>query len=482
MRNAHFLSHHDSATVVSTRADRHFGLNSSHKVTQNMARNIVQNIAVIGGGVAGLGAAWLLSRRHHVSLFEASSAFGGHAHTAFIGPESTAVDTGFIVYNTLNYPNLIALFEHLGVPTAASDMSFGVSLAEAYGDGRLEYAGSDINTLFAQRRNLLRPRFWRMLLDLRRFYRDAPSYLARCDDALTIGELLLEQGYSTAFIDDHLIPMAAAIWSASRDAIRAYPAAAFIRFFANHGLLQLTDRPQWRTVRGGSLEYVRRLLADCELRAVTEAGIVAVRRTGGKAMIIFADGSQETFDAVVLAVHADQALALLRDASADERSILAPFSYSENQVYLHADIAFMPRHRRAWSSWNYIEPQGATPGSPLCVSYWMNRLQPLTTAAELFVTLNPPQAPRPELTYGTYRYAHPQFSAATAAARERLHLIQGAQSTWFCGAWCGHGFHEDGLQAGLWVAEQFGATRPWPNAGLFDRMPSGCQQRLAHAA
>lgn len=426
-------------------------------------------IAVVGAGISGLGAAWALSRKHAVTLFDANDYIGGHANTVEVEVEgaNVAVDTGFIVYNELNYPNLVALFEHLGVPVADSDMSFGVSLD----DGALEYSGTGLRGLFAQRRNLARPRFWRMLADVRRFYAEAPGYLAGDADALTLGDLLKRHAYSDAFVEDHLVPMAAAIWSASRDDIRAYPADAFIRFFINHGLLRFSGRPQWRTVVGGSREYVRRLLADADLRVARGIGVTRVRRLPTHVVIERDDGLAETFDEVVIATHADEALALLDAPSHDERTVLGGFAYTPNRAWLHRDASLMPRRRDAWSSWNYIRSGSGRDDAPLAVTYWMNRLQPLATPHDLFVTLNPPREPAPGLVHGVFDYTHPLFTRGSAEQRLRSHRVQGVNRTWFCGAWLGSGFHEDGLQSGLWVAERLGAPRPWSNAGPFDRLP-----------
>ena len=429
----------------------------------------VKKIAVVGGGIAGLGAAWSLARWHDVTLYESEARLGGHANTVEIDDNgrAVAVDTGFIVYNVRNYPNLIALFDHLGVPTAASEMSFGVSL----GNGRLEYAGSDLDGLFAQRRNAVSPRFWRMLCDIRRFYAAAPGYLDTYAADLSVHELLEREGYSEAFVDDHLIPMAAAIWSASRSDIGQYPAAAFIRFFDNHGLLDLGRRPQWRTVRGGSREYISRLVDDTVLTIRTDAAIASIIRDGGGVTLVDQRGQRERFDEVVLATHADQALDLLADATLAERTVLGGFRYSDNVAYLHEDRRLMPRRRAAWSSWNYLQGEASDDNSPLCVTYWMNCLQPLATQRQLLVTLNPAFEPPAILTHGRYAYAHPIFTMATALQQENSIAIQGRQRTWFCGSYLGHGFHEDALQSGLWVAEQLGCERPWANTGAFERLP-----------
>ena len=437
-----------------------------------------KRIAVIGAGIAGLGAAWALAKCHAVTLYEQDERCGGHANTVEIddGGSPLAVDTGFIVYNARNYPHLVALFEHLDVPTTPSDMSFAVSLD----GGRVEYAGSDLNGLFAQRRNTLRPRFWRMLHDIQRFYRHAPRYLERGLAGLSIGALLDAEGYSAAFVEDHLVPMAAAIWSASRADIRQYPADAFIRFFDNHGLLTLTQRPQWRTVTGGSREYVSRLLADAPLDARLAARVARLDRSGDGVRVTDAQGHAQHFDDVVVATHADQALALLGDADADERAVLGAVHYSDNVAWLHEDPAHMPRRRAAWSSWNYIHDVRLGEARPLSVSYWMNRLQPLATQRDLIVTLNPLSAPR--AAHGRFEYTHPIFNRETATAQHRSLALQGRRRTWYCGAWLGHGFHEDGLQSGLWVAEQLGAVVPWRDAAGFDRLPDGYAAERSRAA
>jgi predicted NAD/FAD-binding protein len=415
-------------------------------------------VAVVGAGISGLSCAWLLSQRHDVEVFEADGRIGGHSHTvdAPAAGGTVPVDTGFIVYNEPAYPNLTALFKHLGVPTRESDMSFAVSLDR----GALEYAGTDLNGLFAQRSNLLRPRFWAMLRELMRFYREAPRDAATSGDQ-SLEAYLDERGYGRAFRDDHLYPMGAAIWSATAAGIGEYPVAAFVRFCQNHGLLQVNDRPAWRTVDGGSREYVRRLTQGFGERIHRDEPVVAVARTAGGVRLGTRRGTwTEPFDQVVLACHADQALPMLTQPTDAETRLLGAFPYTRNHAVLHRDPALMPRRRAVWSSWNYLADRrgDAMP----TVTYWMNRLQPHLPKEPLFVSLNPHVAPRPEHLIRTEVYEHPRFDAGAIAAQRELWSLQGQQRTWFCGAYFGSGFHEDGLQAGLAVAEALGGVRrPW---------------------
>ena len=428
------------------------------------------DIAVVGSGISGLSAAWLLAGagRHRVTLYESESRTGGHSHT--VEADGMAVDTGFIVYNDATYPNLVALFDHLGVPTRAAEMSFAVSLDR----GRLEYSGTDLGGLFAQRRNLVSPRFWTMMRDLVRFYRRAPRDLPTLGD-ITLGAYLDAIGCGAAFRDDHLYPMAAAIWSTPVADIPGYPAAAFVRFCENHGLLKLSGRPVWRTVEGGSRSYVTRLVAGLGDGVVTRTPVHAVRRLlAGGAVLELGDGGQRRFDAVVLACHADQSLRMLADADAQERRILGAFGYRANAMVLHADESLMPRRRRVWSSWNYASEQALVGASALSVTYWMNRLQGIPDTHPLFVTLNPIREPDPAKVFRRERYEHPVFDAAAIAAQATLWSLQGVRDTWFCGAYFGAGFHEDGLQAGLAVAEQLGGVRrPWSVADESGRIHVG---------
>jgi predicted NAD/FAD-binding protein len=418
-------------------------------------------IAVVGSGISGLSASWLLSQAHDVTLYESAGRLGGHANTALVPqPDGrhVAVDTGFIVYNEATYPNFTALMAHLDVATKATEMSFAVSLDE----GRLEYSGTSLSGLFAQRRNLVNPRFWSMLGDLRRFYaqasRDAGSL---SESGTSLGDYLDAGRYGEAFRDDHLLPMAAAIWSAPCSEILSYPAAAFIRFHHNHGLLKLTDRPVWRTITGGSRSYVEKLRAAFYGELAVGCAVRRIHRSAGDVLVEDANGALQRFDHVVIATHADEALALLAEPSAQEAALLGAFRYSSNRAVLHTDVALMPRRKAAWASWNHLGDR-AIPEAPCAVTYWMNRLQGLASEKPLFVTLNPPQEPRPETVLREEMYGHPIFDGPALAAQDRLWSLQGLRGTWFCGAHFGAGFHEDGLQAGLAVAEDLGGVRrPW---------------------
>jgi uncharacterized protein len=427
-------------------------------------------IAVIGSGISGMSAAWLLSERHHVTVYEKDERLGGHTNTVNVpGPGGEiAVDTGFIVYNEPAYPNLTALFRHLGVATKASDMSFAVSLD----GGRFEYSGTDLNGLFAQRRNLVSPRFWSMLMDLRRFYRDATGDLPSLG-MISLGAYLDRHKFGAAFRDDHLLPMAAAIWSAPSRTLLDYPAASFIRFCDNHGLLKISGRPIWRTVEGGAKTYIASLTARSADRIRVGCGATAVARLAAGVRVRDARGGVEDFDHVVFACHGDQALALLDDPDEHETAGLQAFRYSRNRALLHRDPGLMPQRKRVWASWNYLGARAASAETrELCVTYWMNRLQGIQEDQPLFVTLNPIAEPRGGTLIAEEIYEHPIFDADALAAQQAIWGRQGTRNTWFCGAHFGSGFHEDGLQSGLAVAERLGGLRrPWNVAGESDRIP-----------
>jgi uncharacterized protein len=438
-----------------------------------------KNIAVIGSGIAGMSAAWLLSQGHSVTLYEKNGRIGGHSNTVMVNTSSGSipVDTGFIVFNDATYPNLIALFEHLGVPTKASDMSFGVSL----NGGRTEYSSVGASAFLAGGRNLMSPRFWSMTLDLLRFYQHAPlEMLETRDEMISLGEYLKRRGYGDPFQRDHLLPQAAAIWSASMAEIHHYPACAFVRFFENHGLLKLKGRPQWRTVEGGSRAYVEKLTTAYADNVRLNAGAVSVRRDAGAAWVRDAQGRADRYDDVVIATHGDEALAMLDDPSADERALLGAFRYAKNRAVLHTDAGLMPKREPLWASWNYV---GDNPDGGCVVSYWMNKLQRLPCRENIFLTLNPRTMPRPDTILYETEYDHPMFDAAAMRAQERVWSLQGVRNTWFCGAHFGAGFHEDGLQAGLAVAEQLGGVRrPWSVADESGRIHLGAAPVLEPVA
>ena len=420
-------------------------------------------IAVIGSGISGLSCAWLLSRQHNVTLFEKDDRFGGHSHTVTL--EGThapiAVDTGFIVFNERTYPNLTAFFKYLGVAVSDTDMSFGVSLD----NGKTEYSGTDLDGLFAQRLNLINPKFWRMIVDILRFYKASQEWQKRIGPGTTLRQLLKRQGYSQTFIDEHLLPMGAAIWSTPAAQILDYPALAFLRFCENHGLLQLSDRPQWKTVKGGSRQYVQKVIGQIEPGALTHSCVRKVRRYPDHVVISDIQGREHYFDHVVMACHADTSLKLLSEPDELEQLLLGSFRFQRNRAVLHGDKRFMPQNTKAWASWNYL---GSGENDGPAVTYWMNRLQHIDDKP-LFVTLNPDSDPAP--IYGCYLYDHPVFDRRAIEAQAQLWHLQGRHRTWFCGAWFGYGFHEDGLQSGLAVAEELGGQRrPWRVEGENDRL------------
>ena len=416
-----------------------------------------RRIAVVGSGIAGAVAAWALHPGADVTLYEAEDRPGGHTSTVDIDYDGTpiAVDTGFIVYNELNYPGLTALFRHLGVATQASSMGFSLSLDE----GRLEWCGDSLPKMFARRRNVLSPSFLWMLREILRFNRQC---LEDRDQGLighaTIGEYLSRRRFSAGFRDDYLIPMAAAIWSSPRIRILDFPATAFIDFFENHRLLH-DERPVWRTVSGGSRRYHDRQLAPLGDQLKLAAPVRTVLRDA-YGVTVWADGHEpERFDDIILAVHSDQALAMLGDASPTEQAILSAVTYRPNRVVLHRDERLMPKRKAAWSAWNYLRSSAGE--QEASVTYWMNRLQGIDETKPLFVSLNPAVEPRPELVFGQWSFEHPQFDARALSAQARLDDIQGVRNTRFAGAWTGRGFHEDGLRSGVAAAVALGAVVPW---------------------
>lgn len=414
-------------------------------------------IGIVGAGISGLGAAWLLSRAHEVVVYEAEDRIGGHTATIDVNVdgEHHAIDTGFIVFNDRTYPDFIRLLDELGVASQPTTMSFSVS-----GESEdIEYAGTSLATLFAQRRNLLRPGFLRMLRDILRFNRHAGADLAagRIAPGMPLGDYLRQHGYSREFRDWYLIPMGAAIWSSGTQAMERFPLAFFVRFFDNHGLLTVNDQPQWRTIRGGSRAYLEPLTARFAAAIRTGDPAQHILRTDSGARIQLRSGHVDYVDHVVLATHSDQALALLADASAAEQSILGAIPYQDNDVVLHTDTRLLPRRRNVWSSWNYR--LGADAAALPVLSYDMNILQRIESDHTFCVTLNATAAIDPARILGRYRYSHPVFTLAGVDAQQRWAEINGIRRTWFCGAWWANGFHEDGVASARRVAAGLGV--PW---------------------
>lgn len=410
-------------------------------------------IAVVGSGIAGLASAWLLSRTHAVTLFEAQSRLGGHTHTHQVQVEgkTLAVDTGFIVHNPVHYPLLTRLFEELGVESQPTTMSFSVHDARS----GLEYNATSLDALFCQRRNLFSPRFLGMLADLVRFYRRAPLLLDLPGPGPSLGEYLDAHGYGRAFRELHLVPMASALWSSPAQRILAFPAKYLVRFMANHHMLRLAGRPPWRVVRGGSSRYIEAMRRHWRVRERIGCPVLSVRRDAEGVETVTAHGV-ERFDHIVLACHSDQALALLADADQRERDILGAIQYQANEVVLHTDAMLLPHSRKAWAAWNAWIP--CEPDAPCTVSYCMNLLQGLRTREPLVVTLNRTDAVDPARILRRMRYTHPVYTHASVAAQARKAEIQGRRRTWFAGAWWGWGFHEDGMRSAVEVAAALGVS------------------------
>ena len=409
-------------------------------------------IAIVGTGISGLVAAYLLSREHEVTVFEANGYIGGHTHTIPVERfgRQYAVDTGFIVFNPRTYPNFVELLDQLGVESQPTTMSFSVR-CERTG---LEYNGTDLNRLFSQRRNVLRPSFYRMLADTLRFYREAPGLLTAADESLTLGDYLLRARYSQPFIDWHLIPLGAAIWSADPRRMLEFPARHLIEFFSRHGFLQVGGRPGWRVIRGGSHEYVGPLVRGFRDRIRLRCAVRTIARTHAGVRVTAQGSGPERFDAVVLATHSDQALSLLADASRAEREILGAIPYQRNEVVLHTDARLLPRSPRAWAAWNYhLLP---TVGAAAALTYNMNILQGIESPEPFCVTLNRGAAIDPAKVITRMTYHHPVYTRAALTAQRRWAEINGVNRTYFCGAYWGDGFHEDGVKSALAVSGRFG--------------------------
>lgn len=412
-------------------------------------------IAIIGTGISGLSCAYKLNPQHDICLFEAAPKIGGHTATIEVHHEGEhhSIDTGFIVYNDWTYPNFIALLDELGVETQATDMSFSVSCSRS----GVEYAGSNLNTLFAQRKNIVNPAFLRMIKDIIRFNKQAILDLesGKITANTTLGEYLAANNYSASFCDWYLIPMGSAIWSSSLDDMRQFPLMFFVRFFKNHGLLNIIDRPQWRVIKGGSKSYLAPLTAGFADKIRCNSSIAKIHRHERGASLTFQDGATEEFDQVILACHADEALALLADASAKEQTILKALPYKNNSVVLHTDLTLLPRLQKAWASWNYLVDDNTT--KPPTLSYNMNILQGLSSRHTFVVSLNADEKINESKIIGRYNYAHPIFTLEGTRAQERKDEISGVNNTWYCGAYWRNGFHEDGCTSGLEVANKINA-------------------------
>ena len=417
----------------------------------------MRRVAVIGSGISGLSVAYGLAGRAQVSLFEAGAYFGGHTHTVDVTLDGHAhgVDTGFLVLNERTYPRLLRLFSELGVEIAKSDMSFSVQVPAGASGSALEWSGCDLNTVFAQRRNLVRPRFWKMLADVQRFNRITTELAVAGREAeldQPIADFLTQHHFSDAFRDWYFLPMIGCIWSCPVDQMLRFPIATMIRFCHNHGLIQLTSRPQWYTVRGGARHYVEKMLRvipDARLNTPVRSVRRLPSTTGQAGVLVSTDAGTELFDEVVMACHSDQSLALLADPSPAESEVLGAIRYHRNRAVLHTDTSLLPKRRLAWAAWNYERAaEDSREQAAVCLHYLLNRLQPLPFTTPVVVSLNPLIEPRADSIHGEFDYAHPVFDMAAMAAQKRVPALQGHRHTWFCGAWTRYGFHEDGLMSG----------------------------------
>lgn len=421
---------------------------------------VKKKIAVIGSGISGLACSWLLSKKFNVSLFEKNNYFGGHSNTQKISTcfekKKVSVDTGFIVFNNQNYPNLRSFFKILDVATYDTDMSFSVSLRNR----NFEYGGGNIDSLFAQRSNLFSLSFWIMLKDIIRFYRKAEKDIYNFQGD-TIDSYLKKKSYSNFFINNHLYPMAASIWSAPLGEIKKFPFVTFLNFFKNHGLLELINRPKWKTVLNGSKEYVKKVLNESKVQAYISKKVLGVSRKNNK-IYISTKEEEKVFDQVVFSCHSDESLELISKPTYQEKINLSKIRYQKNVVWLHSDENFMPKRKKVWSSWNYMDLSTKNSTDDLSVTYWMNKLQKLDTSDNIFVSLNLPEEPERGKTYKKIIYSHPIFDHSTLEGQSGLKSIQGLNNTWFCGAYNGNGFHEDGIKSGLDIAEKISKSkRPW---------------------
>ncbi|MDG2293039.1 MAG: FAD-dependent oxidoreductase [Methylophilaceae bacterium] len=412
-------------------------------------------IAIIGTGISGLGAAYLLQHEHELVVYEKNAYVGGHSRTIDVPVEHGVlpVDTGFIVFNDWNYPHLFGLFDHLKVPYQKSDMSFGVSINQ----GWLEYSSGG---LFAQRSNLIRPQYWRMLFDVFKFNKQALAYIDR-DPSISLGDCLEKLNMGTWFKRYYILAMGAAIWSCPVETIMQFPAQTFLRFFKNHGLLSINHRPQWYTVTGGSREYKSRLIQSFEAQIRLNNGAVSVVHQDDEIQVTDQHGDTQTFDHVIFACHADEALQMMAQPSADEADILSHFKYQSNQIIVHSDVSFMPQHQQCWASWVYLSEQQEDKSNGVSLSYWMNNLQSLDTKIPIIITLNPARRPKEALIIDEHHFTHPIFDYHAIVSQSKIQRIQGKRNFWFCGAYQRYGFHEDGLLSAVNVVKALGGSIPW---------------------
>ncbi len=418
---------------------------------------MTKKIAIIGTGISGMGAAYMLSKEHDITVYEKNDYIGGHTRTKVVeyDDRKIAVDTGFIVCNDRNYPNLMALFEHLKVPLQKSDMCFAITV----NDGAIEWGSKNLNTVFGQRRNLFRPDFLRMLRDILKFNQHAGEILTQ-DTLITLGELLDRLGMRDWFRRYYILPMGGAIWSCPLDKMEAFPAQSFVQFFDNHGLLTVNDQPQWYTVTGGSQNYVKKLTRAFKDRIRLNTEVTSVTRGKQHVSVTDISGATEQYDEIVLACHGDEALAMLRDASDTERNVLSPFTYQTNIAYLHRDVHQMPMRKACWASWVY-QSDGQLRPEGVAVTYWMNLLQSIDRNYPLFVTLNPIHTVREDTIFNIHEFTHPIYTREAIEAQAQLPELQGQNHTWFCGAYHTWGFHEDGLASAVRMCEKMGVKKAW---------------------